>query len=185
MKNKLTTSDVRDIFKNIKPHFTSNLGKYTHQRIAWGWHFHGLAYVRDEMTYVFGFYIGFFKGSNKSKYNNVGMNVLVRTSGENEELRNKYVNFFRKKLKYWNYREDTYKSHRGGGIEFERYKKIEEFNNNDEIIYFLKESITELHKIYPEIIKNEDNIFDDVLRASYPWFDTIIDVSAECVENQE
>ena len=183
METKSTTPDIKEIFKLVKPLFISKLGKYTHQRVDWGWHFHGLAYVKDEMTFVFGFYIGFFKSENKKEYDNVGMNVLVRNDGDTTGLRNKYVDFFRKNLKNWYYGEDTYSSHRGNGSEFRRYKKIESFKNQEEIVKFLNESISELHKIYSVIIKNEDNIFDDVLRASYPWHDSIIDIGIECIEN--
>ena len=52
--------DIQEIFRIVKPVFKSKLGKYTHQRISGDWHFHGLAFVRDEMTYVFGFNIGLF-----------------------------------------------------------------------------------------------------------------------------
>ena len=176
---------IKDVFKEIKPVFNEMLGKYTHQRISGEWHFHGLAFVKEEMTYVFGLNLGFFKKTKINGFDSVGMNVLVRTNGINETLREKYASFFRENLKTWYTKEDEYSSFRGGsGSEFTRYKKLDEFKDIKEIVDFLTESIDSLNKIYPEIIKNPDNIFDEVLRAAYPWHDSIIDICTEISENK-
>ncbi len=185
MENKFTSPYIKEVFRLVKPHFIKKLGKYTHKRIDFGWHFQGLAFVRKEMTYVFGFYIGFFKSENEKKYDKVGMNVLIRSNKDNEILRKQYADFFRKNLKNWYYGEDKYSSHRGVGVELERYKKIDSFKNQNEIVKFLEESITELHKVYYIIVKNQNNIFNNVLRASSPWHDSIIDICNECIENQK
>ena len=99
MEFSIEKDTIKKIFIQVKTLFNENLGRYTHQRIAGDWHFHGLAFVREEMTYVFGFNVGFFKNSNNTKYNKVGMNVLVRTNGLNKKLRIKYADFFKKHLR--------------------------------------------------------------------------------------
>ncbi len=171
------------IFREIKPDFLDKLGKYTHQRITDYRHFHGLAFVKDELTYLFGFNVGFF-GTPKEPLTHIGMNVLVRTNGEEQEYRKKLFDFFEKNLENWYIEEGNYTSFRGGiGTNFSRTKKISSFKNEDEIIEFIKNGIIELQKIYPEIIKNPDNIFDDVLRAGYPWLDTIGDVCNKVLKN--
>lgn len=175
---------TKDIFKAVKKDFTNKIGKYTHQRISGDWHFHGLAFVREEMTYVFGFNIGFFKEQKDVNYDTVGMNVLVRTNGSNQKLRKKYSDFFKENLKYWYYTIGTYSSFRGGeGTEFKRYKPLSEFENDEQIIEFLKESINEFQKIYPIIAENPDEMFDEVQRAAYPWIDSIIDICLDALEN--
>ncbi len=184
MENNLTKENISQIFIAVKPVFKKHLGKYTHQRISGEWHFHGMGFVKDEMTYVFGFNIGFYKKSEESNYTKVGMNVLIRRNGIETELRTKFAEFFIEKLKVWYYEHDQYSSFRGGvGDELSRYKNISDFNDIDEIISYLSESIIELSKIYPEIIKNPDYIFDDVLKASFPWIDTIADVCEEALNS--
>ena len=51
----------RKIIQSVREYYTSRLGKYTHQRISEEWFFYGLGFVKDDMTYVFGFNAGFFK----------------------------------------------------------------------------------------------------------------------------
>lgn len=184
MDNWLTKEDITQIFIAVKPIFKKYLGKYTHQRIGGDWHFHGMGFVRDEMTYVFGFNIGFYKKGGVSHYNKVGLNILIRRNGIEPELRTKYSEFFIDKLKYWYTDHTRYSSFRGGeGDELSRYEDIGDFESNDEIIKFLSESIIELSKIYPEILKNPGYIFDDVLKAAFPWIDTIMDVCEESLNS--
>lgn len=172
---------IRDTFIQIKPYFKSKLGKYTHQRISGDWHFHGLGFVNGEMTYVFGINIGFFKVSTKRHYSHVGMNLLVRTNGINRELRLQYRDFFRKYLVDWiSDAEMIYTSDRGGiGSEFPRYKALSEFENSQQIITFLQECIDGIYNIYPKIAENQDNLFDNVLRAAPPWHDSLIQIAKE------
>lgn len=178
-------SKTREIFRAVKSHFREKLGKYTHQRVSGDWHFHGLAFVRDEMTYVFGFNVGFFRKDISKGYDTVGMNVLVRTNGAGKKLREKFDDFFKKELEYWYLSRETYTSFRGGlGNEYGRYKKIDDFDSDEDIISFIKEGIDELNKLYPIIINNPDDIFDDVMRASYPWHDTILDVCNNILNKQ-
>ena len=182
MGNLLDKDNIKAIFKAVKPVFKKHLGKYTHQRISGDWHFRGLGFVRDEMTYVFGFNVGFYKKDSKEDYDSVGMNVLIRTNGLDPKLREKYSSFFKEHLKDWYTAIDEYSSFRGGeGYELSRYFPAEQFNNIDEIIEFLKDSIIKLSEIYKEIIKNPDNIFDDVVKAAFPWLDSIIDVCEESI----
>lgn len=171
----------KEIFRLIKPYFIEKLGQWTHQRVAPTWHFHGLAFVRDELTYLFGYNIGYFKQSTDVGYSHVGMNVLVRTNGKNPELRLQYRDFFKEQLKDWITRpESVYTSDRGGlGSEFARYKAISEFNSINEILDFMRNSIDKLHDVYFEIYKNPDNLFDHVLKGSYPWELSILELAAQ------
>ncbi len=170
---------IREVFIKVKPHFKEKLGKYTHQRISGDWHFHGLGFVNGNMTYVFGINIGFFKVNAKNNYSHVGMNVLVRTNGINSNLRLKYRNFFREHLKNWMSGEEmVYTSERGGvGSEFPNYKPLSYFKNDDDIVTFLNSCIDGIHKVYPEIAKNPNNLFENVLRAAPPWHDKLIDIA--------
>jgi len=175
------------IFRDIKPYFKERLGKYTHQRVAGEWHFHGLAFVRDEMTYVFGINIGFFRLIENSSYSHVGMNVLVRTNGVNTELRLKIKDFFRENLKDWiTSPEKPYTSFRGGeGTEFPRYKLISEFETEEQILQFLYESIDVIHeKIYPKIIENHNEMFNFIVRAAPPWHESLIQYCKEAVDGK-
>jgi len=177
---------IREIFVGIKTYFKDKLGKYTHQRISGDWHFHGLGFVNGDMTYVFGINIGFFKVSTKKHYSHVGMNVLVRTNGINRELRLKYRDFFRHQLSGWiSDAEAVYTSDRGGiGSEFPRYRALSDFENDEQIIEFLKECVDGIHKIYPLIAANPERLFDGVLRASPPWQDLLVDIALEYSNNK-
>ena len=173
----------RFIFKLIKPTFKNKLGRYTHQRVSDNWHFLGLGFVREEMTYVFGINVGFFIKEELTDYpyTDVGMNVLIRTNGINEDLRNKYKEFFQSHLKDWtNSEQNSYTSFRGGvGIEFSRLKKLSEFETIEEIADFLKDSIKKLNQIYPYIAANPESIFSHVVRAAPPWHDTILEIALQ------
>jgi len=171
--------NIKLIFQDVKPYFNEKLGKYTHQRISGDWHFHGLGFVNGDMTYVFGINIGFFKVSAKKHYSHVGMNILVRTNGINRDLRLKYRDFFREHLYDWTSDDEmVYTSDRGGmGSEFPKYKELDAFKSNDEIIDFLKKSIDETITLYSEIAKNPDQIFSDVLRAAPPWHDGLVELA--------
>lgn len=167
---------LSNIFRTIKPYFNSKLGKYTHQRISSEWHFYGLAFVQDEMTYVFGINLGVFRIIHQPAFSHIGLNVLVRTNGINSELRLKIRDFFRIQLKDWIIGDEkSYSEFRGGtGAEFPRCRPLSEFGNDEEIIEFLKSSIDELQLVYKKIVENSDGIFDHLVRASFPWHDTLI-----------
>jgi len=176
---------IRNIFLQIKPYFKEKLGKYTHQRISGDWHFHGLGFVNGDMTYVFGINIGFFKVSAKKHYSHVGMNVLVRTNGINRELRLKYRDFFRNSLQDWiSDDEMVYTSDRGGvGSEFPKYKDLNDFKTDDEIIGFIRKCIDGIYAVYPKIAQNPDSLFDNVLRAAPPWHDNFVKLAEEQISS--
>ncbi len=176
---------IKNVFLQIKPYFKDKLGKYTHQRISGDWHFHGLGFVNGDMTYVFGINIGFFKVSAKKNYSHVGMNVLVRTNGVNRELRLKYRDFFRNNLAGWiSDNEMVYTSDRGGvGSEFPKYRKLDEFKSDEEIVEFIKECIDGIYAIYPKVAENPDHVFDNVLRAAPPWSDTFVKLAADQISS--
>ncbi len=182
MQEKISDRDVRrEIFKEIKPFFKEKLGKFTHQRVSDSWHFIGLGFVREEMTYVFGINVGFFNREElNSQFSHVGMNVLVRTNGTNKELRSKYNDFFNKHLKDWTTaQEEKYTSFRGGvGFEYVRMQKISKFNNIEGIIDYLKDAILQTNKIFPYIIENPESIFSHVVRAAPPWHETILELAS-------
>ncbi len=174
----------QEILRVVKPVFREYLGNYTHQKLTEDWHFRSLAFVREEMTYVFGFNIGFFRRSQMSEYDytHIGMNVLVRTNGENPSLRAKYKSFFETHLKSWiNMSKSIYTSFRGGiGIELPRMKKVQVFNSEQDIVDFLVESIKLLNKsVYPAIAENPDNIFDSVVRGAPLWNEFIVEIAKE------
>ncbi len=174
----------QEILRLVKPVFRKYLGNYTHQKLTEDWHFRSLAFVREEMTYVFGFNIGFFRRTENSDldYTHIGMNVLVRTNGENPSLRAQYKSFFESNLKSWiNMPKTIYTSFRGGiGIELPRMKKVQVFKTEQDVIDYLVESIKLLNKfVYPEIAKNPDNIFDSVVRGAPLWNETIVEIAKE------
>jgi hypothetical protein len=170
--------EIKNVLKKAKPYFIKKLGEYTHKRVTEAWYFRGLAFVKDDMGYLFGFNIGFFKNQYESSFNRLGMNVLVRTNGRNPELRLKYLEFFRENLFEWPSQPlKEYTSERGGiGTEFPKYRYLYEFVNEAEMVLFLKDSIDSLHKIYSKIIENPDGIFDDVYRAERPWDTNIVNL---------
>ncbi len=177
-----------EIFRIVKPIFREYLGQYTHQKISEDWHFRSLAFVREEMTYVFGFNLGFFRRENSENlnYTHVGMNVLVRTNGIKSDLRAKYRSFFETNLKNWvNLPKGIYTSFRGGvGVELPRMKKIESFEEDQEIIDFLAESIMLLNQaVYPKIAKNPDNMFDSVVRGAPLWNQPIVEIAKSHLKN--
>ncbi len=169
----------KEIFRLIKPYFLEKLGEYTHQRISQDWHFHGLGFVKDEMTYVFGINIGFFRIDSPEHFSHLGMNILVRRNGLNSELREKYYQFFKTHLAGWSVQpEANYKSDRGGeGAQFPRYKKINDFKSEEEILTFLRESVDFIYeKIYPRIWDNPENLFEGIDVASPPWETTLLEL---------
>lgn len=176
------------IFRALKPFFTEKIGKFTHQKISEDWHFRGLAFVRDDMTYVFGINAGFFRRNMslpEYEFDYVGMNVLVRTNGLNPGLRNKYKYFFESYLEKWILESETqYESFRGGiGIEFPRILKLESFGSDEEIVDFLKDCTYRLSEIWPYIASNPENIFSHVVRGNPPWDETIIELALNKASN--
>ena len=171
----------RKIINQIREYYTERLGKYTHQRISEDWHFYGLGFVRDEMTYVFGFNSGFFRKEDVPgrAYSHVGVNVLVRTNGSNPQLRTQYLKFFRHQLAGWTTsNEASYSTFRGGvGVEFPHYRLISTFANDEEIIQYIKNGIDGLSELYHVIAKNPDGIFDNVMCMIAPGNESIIELA--------
>ena len=181
---RISKDKVKRILQTIKPYFKKRLGKNTHKKTSDDWSFYGLASTRPDVVYVFGINVGFFKRDNAEAYNNLGMNVLVRTNGQKSEVRTQYLEFFRKNLGTWvNMPESIYTSERGGvGIEFSRYKHLHDLTDENEMIDFLKECIDSLHGIYPAIIENPDNLFDNVVLAAPQWELGVIDFCESHIE---
>lgn len=172
----------QNIFRSVKKHFNEKIGRFTHQKIEESWHFRGLAFVRDDMTYVFGFNVGFFKKTHENSafdFDYVGCNVLVRTNGVNSALREKYQSFFEKNLKNWILDDkNVYTSFRGGiGVELPRIVRLDSFSGDEEVVDFLKDSISRLAEIWRPIASNPDNIFTNVVRGAPPWDETILELS--------
>ncbi len=172
----------QSIFRAIKKYFNDKIGKFTHQKIEEDWHFRSLGFVRDDMTYVFGFNIGFFRKEQETpefEYDYVGCNVLVRTNGVNAALRQKYKDFFETNLEGWILQnKNIYTSFRGGiGVELPRLIRLESFSGDEEIIDFLKDSILRLAEIWRPIASNPDNIFTNVVRGAPPWDETILELA--------
>jgi hypothetical protein len=170
----------KEIFRLITPYFKEKIGDYSHQRITKDWHFHGLGFVKGEMTYVFGINIGFFRLEGPEHFSHLGMNILVRTNGVEEEHRLKFRDFFREHLLDWSEQvEISYESDRGGtGSQFPKYKAIDSFANQGEILQFLRDAIDFVHdKVYPAIWENPEGIFSGVDIASPPWEDTILELT--------
>lgn len=175
---ELNKDMIKDVFKNLKPKFTKELGKYTHKRSSDDWFFHGLAFTRESIGYVFGINIGFFREKGKKYYNKLGMNVSIRANGEMPELRGKFITFFRENLKNWVNTEETnytYSERGGKGVVFPRYAEISAFKSEDEILEFLYDCIIKFKSIYFKIIENPSDIFDKVVRASPQWNETIVE----------
>lgn len=172
------------IFRAVKHHFIDTIGKFTHHKYEPDFHFRGLAFVKGEMTYVFGLNIGFFrvdKSLPEYSYDFLGANVLIRTNGDNTDLRNKYRIFFEKNLQDWIMGDkSTYAGPRGDfGILLPHYAKIEEFQDDLQRIEFIKTAITKLSTIYDYIIGDKTDIFANVVRGNPPWDETIIEIAKE------
>ena len=81
------------------------------------------------------------------------------------------LNFFRTNLSDWaNQNEKIYSYPARGdeGIEVARYKSIDEFSTQNEIVEYIKEAIVKFHDLYPKIIENAD-LFEDIVRAAPKW----------------
>lgn len=181
--NNLDYNCRKEILRATKNDFKDKIGKYTHQKMSKDWHFRSLAFVRDNMTYVFGFNVGFFRKDTKNnldfQYDYVGMNALIRTNGLNPELRKKYQDFFNQHLKAWILQDiGSYTSFRGGiGVEFARLQKTSTFTNKEQIIDFIKSDITKFANIWQHIATNPNNIFTNVVRAAPTWDETILELA--------
>jgi len=179
LKFRVSEEKIRNILQDIKKYFNDKLGKYTHKKSSKDWFFYGLGFSTENLGYVFGFNIGFFYNSEINLYEKIGMNVLIRTDGEQVEIRNQYLNFFRQKLSTWSNtpEKDYFTLERDGkGIEIGRYAEIKSFETEEQILQFLKECVDGIHAIYPDIIYRSDNIFHKVVRAAPPWKEPIIEL---------
>ena len=179
---------VKEYMRVVKPFFMEKLGKYTHKRISDQWYFHSMAFSNYDMGYVFGINIGFFKPVFDEQNAYAGMNMTIRTDGQNPSLKYKFLTFFRKNLKDWvNYPEATYNNTERGdsGIILARYKKLSDFENTDLMIDFFTNCIIKYQGIYPELIKNEDLIFSEIVRAAPDWREYITVYFSDMLEHSK
>lgn len=173
---------IKSTLRDIKPYFNQKLGKYTHKQSSENFYFRSLAFSRDDMGYVFGFNVGFFKTGDNDHLNNAGMNVVIRRNGERQDVRQKYIAFFRDVLRDWiNMEEDHYENSQrnGAGVILPRYVNLQDINREQDIIDFIKQSIDGLNSKYPEIIKNPNNLFFGVVRAAPFWNEDILSYCAD------
>lgn len=174
---------LKNIFRLVRPHMNHKLGKYTHHKESTDWSFYGLAFTRRDMGYVFGINVGFFRHSAENLYKKAGMNLLVRTNGENPEIRQGLLEFFREGLADWinqAERDFSYPVRGDEGIELARFKDVAEFETEDEIADFIKNSIDGFQKIYPKIV-NMPDLFDGIVRAAPKWNEDIVSICKECL----
>lgn len=178
----LNEDKVKSILRSVRPFLSHNLGKYTHQKSSADWSFVGFAFTKKDLGYIFGINIGFFKRNKESMFRFAGMNILIRTNGGEEVLRGKILNFFRTNLSDWaNQNEKIYSYPARGdeGIEVARYKNIDEFTSQNEIVEYIKDSILKFHDLYPKIIENTE-LFENIVRAAPKWDESFIDI---CQQN--
>ncbi len=175
----MTRDEIRQLLMDVRPYFKERLGKFTHKRISDDWYFHALGFVRDDMTYVFGFNIGFFDNNNGSGYKKVGMSVTIRANGLNPEIRKRYIEFFSAELKNWaNQPFERYTSDRGGeGLLITRYANVQEMKHM-ETVKFLKECIDQFRPLYNRIASKPE-VFEAVMRAGMPWDEPIVSLAKE------
>lgn len=168
---------IKEILRQVKPYFNERLGKYTHKQSSDNFYFRSLAFSRDDMGYVFGFNMGFFRTGESSGLNNAGMNVVIRENGEKPDLRKAYSSFFKTHTREWINRDIDHYSHSqrdGSGIILPRYLPLEKATNENELIDFMKQAIDGLNNLYPAIIANPDDLFFGVVRAAPFWNEDII-----------
>ncbi len=174
----LNEEKIKELMRHVKPYFTDRLGKFTHKKKSDDWHFYSLAFSRSDMGYCFGINIGFFQKGIKNSFNKVGMNVLITTNKENTEQRQKYVDFFKKKLAKWINQEDkrfAYPERGDEGVELARYIDFDKLESDEEIITHFQECIDGIHELYGDIVE-ESEIFDKVVRAAPKWNEYIVEI---------
>lgn len=184
-KLKISNERVKSILLDVKRYFGDKLGKYTHKKASKDWSFYGLAFSREDLSYVFGFNVGFFYKSEVNLYKKIGMNVLIRTNGLEQEQRKKYLDFFRLKLSKWaNVPETNYYTveRNGKGIEIAKYADINNFDNEVEVLKFLYECIDGMNEVYAEIANHKGSMFDKVVRAAPPWKEPIKELCKKKIE---
>lgn len=181
---ELTIDKIREILREVKQLFQDNLGQYTHKRVTDDWYYHSLAFTHKDMGYLFGFNIGLFK-KGPDYYDHIGMNIVIRSDGQDPVRRKKFQAFFRENLKDWiNQPEYCYiQSERGGeGVIFPRYRKICKYDKQEDLVNFLRDAINELQPVYLKILENPDNLFDKVVRAAPGWSEGILNLCKEHIE---
>lgn len=174
----LNEEKIKSILREVRPFLSKNLGKYTHQKSSSDWSFVGFAFTKKDIGYVFGVNVGFFKKNKENLFTYAGMNVLIRTNGGEDILRGKILNFFRANLNGWSNQNEkiySYPARGDEGIELARYKKIEHFASERQIINYIEDSILQFRELYPKIIKNED-LFRQIVRAAPKWDEEFIEI---------
>ncbi|MEN9443629.1 MAG: hypothetical protein RIS47_519 [Bacteroidota bacterium] len=169
--------EIRALFQEVRPYFKERIGLFTHKRVSSDWYFHAMGFVREEMTYVFGFNLGFFR-ANSDSYKYAGMSVTVRADGLGRDWRRGYIDFFAAHLSDWANRPfDRYTSEREDeGLLIERYIEVEG-KSNAEIVAFMRTSIDGLVGIMPAIVENA-GVFKNVVRAEMPWDETLVEIAS-------
>lgn len=178
----LTEERVKSILRSVRPFLSRNLGKYTHQKSSADWSFVGFAFTKKDLGYIFGINVGFFKKNKESLFRFAGMNILIRTNGGEEELRENVLNFFRTNLSDWSNQNEkiyAYPARGDEGIEVARYKSITDFKTQNEVTDYIKDSILKFHELYPKIIENAE-LFEDIVRAAPKWDENFVDI---CQQN--
>ncbi len=177
-KMDITPEIIKEVLRQVKPAFIEKLGKYTHKRVTKEWYYHSLAFSHKALGYLFGFTIGFYKKGNAINFDHVGMNVVVRSNGDDVQRRKRFVEFFREKLQHWTNEPEygyVFSERNGQGIVFPRYREIGELDTTEDWVSFLAEAIDELQELYAKIIDCQDDLFKDVVRAAPYWNEQIIE----------
>jgi len=173
---------IKEILHHAKHILNTKLGKFTHKKQSDDWYFYGLAFIREDIGYMFGFNIGLFNNDSQEGYTDLGMNVLVRLNGEAENDRHELLAFFRKYLKEWQTREEMiyeYPERGDKGINLARYAKVDSFEDIEQIIAYFNECANQLQGVYSKILERHDNLFLDIVRATPPWKTGITEIARD------
>ncbi len=175
----LNEAEVKQLATDIQSDFESKLGKFTYKKISDSRFIRGMSFNCGDMGFVFSINISFTKNIDENLYNQLGMNLIIKTNGKNNSLRNKFIQFFETNLKNWQNQKKQHKSlpePNISSLEIGRYKKIADFNNEQEMKEFLQKSIDGIHKLYPLIREDKEKIFAEVVRSASPMGTKLIDI---------
>jgi len=170
---------LRFLFTDVKHYFNSQIGEFTHKRVTDKWYYHSMAFVREDLGYLFGFTVGVFRMNENSKYyDTAGINIVARTDGKNPEFRSDLINFIKSKLPP-EFTEDQYfytQDDRGGnGIILPKYRKLSEFESEQAFIKHFEPGIDIFKNLLVEIHNCPTDLFRNVVRAHRPWDEHITD----------
>jgi len=170
---------LRFLFTDVKHYFNSQIGEFTHKRVTDRWYYHSMAFVRDDLGYLFGFTVGVFRmNENSAGYDTAGINIVARTDGKKPEFRNEIINFLKSKLPA-EFTENQYtysNDDRGGnGLVLPKYRKLSEFDSDTEFIKHFEPGIDVFKQLLANIHYCPTNLFANVVRAQRPWDEQITD----------